>query len=271
MIHVSNIPIGGKAPLVFILGPCVIESETATLHIAESLKKNCPYPFLFKASFDKANRSSIDSFRGPGLKKGLSILKQVKKTFQIPVTTDIHEPSQAPIAAEIVDLLQIPAFLCRQTDLLVAAAKTGRPINVKKGQFLAPKDMSQVIEKIKRSGPSPILVTERGSCFGYHNLVFDPRSIDILKSLQVPVCFDASHSLQLPGKLLTSSSGEARYVPFLAKSAIVCGANALFIETHPNPKLAKSDAKTQWPLPLLWPLLESLHKLHVHMNHENIL
>jgi 2-dehydro-3-deoxyphosphooctonate aldolase (KDO 8-P synthase) len=262
MIKVGNIQIGGKAPLVFILGPCVMESESLVLECAERLQEICPYPFIFKSSFDKANRSSIHSFRGPGLEKGLSLLQKVKDQFHLPVTTDIHTPEQASPSAEVIDLIQIPAFLCRQTDLILESAKTGKPLNVKKGQFVAPHDMNQVVFKVKEAENPNLMLTERGFSFGYNNLVCDMRGIPIMKNFGVPVCFDASHSVQLPGGLGNVSSGDRHFIPTLAKSAIAAGADAIFIETHPDPDKAKSDSKSQWPLDKLRPLLDLLYNLH---------
>lgn len=271
MIRVANTQIGGDAPLVFILGPCVMESESLVLECAERLKEICPYPFIFKSSFDKANRSSIHSFRGPGLDIGLSILQKVKDRFKLPVTTDIHTPDQAAPAANVVDLLQIPAFLCRQTDLILAAAATQKSLHIKKGQFVAPHDMRGVVEKVREIGNPNLLLTERGYSFGYNNLVCDMRSIPIMKQFGTPVCFDASHSVQLPGGLGHASSGERAYIPTLAKSAIAAGADAIFIETHPNPDAAKSDAQSQWPLDKLRPLLDTLYQLHQFLRaHETI-
>ncbi len=262
MIKVGDIEIGQGKPLVFILGPCVMESEDFVMECAGRLKEICPYPFIFKASFDKANRSSIKSFRGPGLEKGLEYLKRVKQEFGLPVTTDIHQTDQVRPAAEVLDLIQIPAFLCRQTDLILEAAKTGLPLNVKKGQFVAPHDMSQVVFKVREMNNQNLMLTERGFSFGYNNLVCDMRGIPMMKSFGTPVCFDASHSVQLPGGLGTASSGDRTYIPTLAKAAVAAGVDAVFIETHPNPDLAKSDPKSQWPLNQLRPLLELLYELH---------
>ncbi len=262
MIKINDIKIGKGNPLVFILGPCVMESESLVLECAERLKEICPYPFIFKSSFDKANRSSINSFRGPGLEKGLTILQKVKTQFNLPVTTDIHLPEQAKPAAEVIDLIQIPAFLCRQTDLILESAKTGKPLNVKKGQFVAPHDMNQVVFKVKEMNNPNLILTERGFSFGYNNLVCDMRGIPIMKGFGVPVCFDASHSVQLPGGLGHASSGDRTFIPTLAKAAIAAGADLIFIETHPNPDLAKSDSKSQWPLENLRSLLDLLYELH---------
>lgn len=271
MMNVRNIKIGKGRPLVFILGPCVMESEAFVLECAERLAQICPYPFIFKASFDKANRSSIHSFRGLGLEKGLQILEKVKSKFNLPVTSDIHTPDQAKPAGEVLDLIQIPAFLCRQTDLILEAAKTGKPLNVKKGQFVAPHDMNQVVLKVREVNNPNLMLTERGFSFGYNNLVCDMRGIPIMKSFGTPVCFDASHSVQLPGGLGHASSGDRTFIPTLAKAAVAAGVNAVFIETHPNPDAAKSDAASQWPLDTLRPLLDLLHELHQFLGkHETI-
>jgi 2-dehydro-3-deoxyphosphooctonate aldolase (KDO 8-P synthase) len=240
----NNISVGGNSPFVLIAGPCVIEDEKMVFETAKYIKsvtEELNIPFVFKASYDKANRSSIHSFRGPGLEKGLETLKKIKEELSIPVTSDIHEPNQVEQAAEVLDILQIPAFLCRQTDLLVAAAKTGKPINVKKGQFLAPWDMSNVITKIKEAGNDQILLTERGSTFGYNNLVVDMRSIIELKKFDVPVVFDGTHSVQIPGGQGTTTGGKREYVPYLSKAAVSIGIDALFLEVHPDPDNAKSD------------------------------
>ncbi len=261
MIEIKNIRVEKEGPLVFILGPCVIESEEVAMKTAEALVENCPYPFIYKSSFDKANRSSIHSYRGPGMKEGLRILQKVKETFDIPVTTDIHLPEQAEPVAEVVNLIQIPAFLCRQTDLLVASAKTGVPLHVKKGQFVAPSDMRHVVSKLKESGCDKIILTDRGSSFGYNNLVSDMRAIPIMKSLGTFVCYDATHSLQLPGGMGQESGGERRYLPFLSRAAVAAGADLVYMETHPDPKNAKCDASTQMPLDELFPLLDALTHL----------
>lgn len=256
-IKVKDFVVGANSELLFFSGPCVIESEEHAMRCAEQLKtlfEKKGVPFVFKSSFDKANRSSIHSYRGPGLEEGLRILEKVKLSFDVPVVTDIHLPEQAKAVGEVVDVVQIPAYLCRQTDLLVAAAKTKKVVKVKKGQFLAPWDMKNVIEKIKESGNDQILLTERGSCFGYNNLVCDMRSIPAMQELGYPVCFDASHAVQLPGALGSSTGGDAKYIPTLAKSAVAAGANALFIESHNDPKKALCDATSVM-------LFEDLEKL----------
>lgn len=261
MIKIADITLSPSSPLLFILGPCVIESEELAMKTAAKLVEISPAPFIYKSSFDKANRSSLTSFRGVGIEQGLKILQRVKEEFKIPVVTDIHLPDEAAEVASVCDMIQIPAFLCRQTDLLVAAAKTGKPLLVKKGQFMSPQEMKNVVEKIRESGNDQILLTERGFCLGYNNLVVDMRSIPIMKALGCPVCFDASHSIMLPGGHGTSSSGQIEFLPTLAKSAVAAGASAIFIETHPNPKEAKSDRDSQIPLDELAPLLETLYEL----------
>ncbi len=256
----ENLFIGEKFPLTLIGGPCVIESEDFTLKMAEEIKKICDrlsLSFIFKASFDKANRTSIESFRGQNLETGLKILQKVKTEVGVPVLTDIHESYQASIVAEVVDVLQIPAFLCRQTDLLVAAAQTGRAINVKKGQFLAPWDMKNVVEKLVSGGAKNILLTERGSSFGYNTLVVDFRSLPQMRNLGYPVVFDATHSVQMPGGGGNKSSGQREFVPYLAKAAIAIGIDALFMEIHENPEQALSDGPNMVKLADLESLLKS--------------
>lgn len=242
-IKLKNFEIGGDR-LTILAGPCVIETQNILEQTAEKLKEITQIlgiNFVFKASFDKANRSSIDSYRGPGLEKGVEMLKQIKSDFEIPIVTDIHAPEQAAIAAEVADIIQIPAFLCRQTDLLVAAAQTGKIINIKKGQFLAPEQMKSIIKKVEDSGNSNILLTERGTTFGYNNLVSDFRAIPIMQNLGYPVIFDATHSVQLPGAKGSSSGGDRKFAPILAKAAVASGANGLFFEVHPNPNEALCD------------------------------
>ncbi len=242
-IKVDKAIFGGKQ-LAFIAGPCVIESVEGTMDLAEKLvklAKELKVPFVFKASFDKANRTSIDSYRGPGILDGLEILKEVRDRFNVPVLTDIHEAWQAEFVADVVDILQIPAFLCRQTDLLVAAAETGRVINVKKAQFLAPEDMRNVIAKIEASGNTNIILTERGSSFGYNNLVADMRSLLVMREFGYPVVFDATHSVQRPGGAGKTSGGDGRWAPALARAAVATGVDGIFMETHVNPAEALSD------------------------------
>ncbi|MFW6139941.1 MAG: 3-deoxy-8-phosphooctulonate synthase [Acidobacteriota bacterium] len=260
----KELSIGGLNPLFLIAGPCVIESEEHAFFMASEINKICQeikFPFIFKSSFDKANRSSIDSYRGPGLKQGLRILHGIKKDLNIPVLSDIHEPWQAEKAAEILDIIQIPAFLCRQTDLIIEAAKTGKPLNIKKGQFLSPPEMKNVIEKILRQNNDDIILTERGTCFGYHNLVFDVRSIPIMKKWGFPVVMDASHSVQNPGGKGSSSGGETEFIPYLAKAGISVGADGVFIEVHDHPAKARSDPSNSLILKGLESLLKSLLKI----------
>ncbi len=242
-VKTSNRTIGCGKFAVFA-GPCVAESRDLCLQVAEHLTKVCDklgVQYIFKASFDKANRSSGESFRGPGIDAGLTMLSAVKDEFGLPVVTDVHESAQAAQVAAVADFLQIPAFLCRQTDLLVACAATGRPVNVKKGQFLAPEDMAGVIGKLRAAGCKDILLTERGTTFGYHNLVVDMRSLAAMRALGVPVVFDATHSVQLPGGLGKASGGQRQYVPYLARAAAAVGIDALFLEVHPDPDHALSD------------------------------
>lgn len=249
-------------PVFFLIaGPCVIESYDTTFLIAHSLKNistRLNIPLIFKASFDKANRTSIQSYRGPGFDKGLSILDEIKKSLDIPVISDIHLPDQAEKAAGILDVIQIPAFLCRQTDLILAACRTGLPVNIKKGQFLSPHDCRNILNKAKQTGNPHISITERGSSFGYNNLVVDFRSIPIIKQMGAPVVFDATHSVQLPGGAAEASSGERQYVPVLAKAAIAAGADGIFIETHPEPEKALCDGPNSFPLSDMESLLSTL-------------
>lgn len=249
-IKLKNFEIGADK-LTILAGPCAIESQDILNKTAEKLKtvtEKLGINYVFKSSFDKANRSSITSFRGPGLEDGLEMLAKVKKEFDLPIVTDIHTPDQAAIAAEVADILQIPAFLCRQTDLLVAAAKTGKIVNIKKGQFLAPEQMLPLIKKVEDSGNYNILVTDRGTSFGYNNLVVDFRAIPIMQSFGYPVVFDATHSVQLPGANGCSSGGDRRFVPVLAKAAMAVGADTLFFEVHPEPDKALCDGPNMIPL-----------------------
>lgn len=244
---------------IVIAGSCVIESEGIVMKIAEALKEiadELPIDFYFKASFDKANRTSINSFRGPGMEQGLKILQKVKDTYQLKIVTDIHEPSQAQAVAEIADIIQIPAFLCRQTDLLVAAAKTGRCIHVKKAQFLAPWDMKNVVCKLEESGNRSIMLCERGTSFGYNTLVVDMTSIVEMKKFGYPVIFDGTHSVQKPGGNGTSTSGNREYVPYLVKAAVAAGADGVFLETHFDPNKALSDGANMIRLSDVKPLIE---------------
>ena len=249
-----------------IAGPCAIESEALTLQIAAHMKDVCSrlhIPYTFKASFDKANRTSLSGYRGLGMEEGLRILQRVKDAYGLPVCTDIHEPWQAQQAAAVADILQIPAFLCRQTDLLVAAARTGRIVNIKKAQFLAPWDMKNCGEKVRAAGNDRVMLTERGTCFGYNNLVVDFTSIAEMKKTGVPVIFDATHSVQKPGGNGTSTGGNRAYAPLLARAAIAAGADGLFFETHPDPDSAKSDGANMVPLDEMEPLLATLQKIYL--------
>ena len=253
---------GIEHPLFLIAGPCVVESRDLQMETAARLKEICSrlgIPFIFKSSFDKANRSSGKSFRGPGMEKGLQILADVRSTLGVPVLTDIHEKEEAKPVAEVVDVLQTPAFLCRQTDFIRAAASTGKPVNIKKGQFLSPQEMKNVVNKARdASGQDNILVCERGFSFGYGNLVSDMRSLAIMRDTGSPVVFDATHSVQLPGGQGTSSGGQREFVPVLARAAVAAGIAGLFMETHPDPSKALSDGPNAWPLDLVEPLLQSL-------------
>ena len=235
----------GDGRLTFIAGPCVIESRAMALDLAKrltALSEKLGVKYIFKASFDKANRTSVDSFRGPGIDKGLEILAEVRATFDVPVLTDVHEPWQCAVAAQVCDVLQIPAFLARQTDLVVAAGETGAVVNVKKGQFMAPEDMTNVVRKIESTGNRRIVLCERGASFGYRNLVADMRSLLIMRELGYPVVMDATHSVQRPGGLGTGSGGDGKYAPAIARAAVATGVDGVFMETHVNPKVAKSDA-----------------------------
>jgi len=252
---------GKGKPLFFIMGPCVIENRHHTLYMAEMLTKianELQIPFVFKASYDKANRTSIQSFRGPGLDEGLKILQEVRETFHMPILTDVHEVSQVNAVAEVVDILQIPAFLSRQTDLIAAAAKSGKIVNIKKGQFLAPCDMREAVKKCVDSGNENVILTERGTCFGYNNLIADMRAIPIMQELDVPVVFDATHSAQLPGGRGTETGGMRSYIPYVAKAAVAAGADGIFMEIHHNPDKALSDSATQWPLDKTFKLVADL-------------
>lgn len=248
-----------------IAGPCVIESEEMVLSIAEQMKKMADelgIPYTFKASFDKANRTSINSFRGPGLEKGLEILQKVKDVYSLPICTDIHEAWQAEPVSKVADIIQIPAFLCRQTDLLVAAAKTGKCINIKKAQFLAPWDMKNCVEKVCQSGNNNVMLCERGTSFGYNTLVVDMTGLRVMKEFEVPVIFDATHSVQKPGGNGSSTGGNRQYVEYLAKAAIAVGVDGLFMETHPDPDNAKSDGPNMVPLGDMKELLIKLKKVY---------
>jgi 2-dehydro-3-deoxyphosphooctonate aldolase (KDO 8-P synthase) len=257
-VKINNIEIGKGSPLVLIAGPCVIESEKIVLHTCEKIKEittKLKIPFIFKSSYSKVNRLNIGSYSGPGIGKGLEILEKVKKRFEVPILTDIHNPGEAEPVAEVADILQIPAFLCRQTDLVLAAAKTGKAVNLKKGQFMAPEDMASIAQKAESAGNENIFLTERGTFFGYHNLVVDMRSLVIMKNLGYPVVFDATHSLQLPGAGGGFSGGQPQFILPLARAAVACGCDALFIETHPDVKNALCDKDSMLPLQKLEALL----------------
>lgn len=260
-VQVQDIMIGGKNPLALIAGPCVIESAERSLKIGRAVKSiadRLGIPYIFKASFDKANRSSFDSFRGPGLEAGLAILAGIKAELGVPVLSDIHGLEQIKPAAQVLDVLQIPAFLCRQTDLVYQAAATGKAVNVKKGQFLAPADMKNVVNKIREAGNENILLTERGATFGYNNLVVDMRSLPIMRSFGYPVVLDATHSVQLPGGAGTSSGGQREYVEYLTRAAVAVGIDALFMEVHDNPAEALSDGPNMLYIEQLEPLLKDV-------------
>ncbi len=260
-VKIGAVEIGGGAPLALIAGPCVIESETHTRKMAEELRRLCAdlrLPFIFKVSYDKANRSSLGGTRGPGPEEGLAILGRVRRDLGVPVLSDVHTAAETAAAAEILDVIQIPAFLCRQTDLLLAAGATGKPVNVKKGQFLAPWDMKNVLAKVESTGNRQILLTERGASFGYNNLVSDMRSLPIMRGLGAPVVFDATHSVQLPGGQGDRSGGQAELAPVLARSAVAAGVDAVFLETHDHPEAALCDGPNMIPLDRLRELLEDL-------------
>jgi 2-dehydro-3-deoxyphosphooctonate aldolase (KDO 8-P synthase) len=264
-VTINDITIGNGAPLAFIVGPCVIESAQHALETADAIRdigRRCAVPVIFKASYDKANRTSRASFRGPGLEAGLAVLQDVKAHTGLPLLTDIHEPDHAAVAAQVVDVLQIPAFLCRQTDLLVAAARTGKAVNVKKGQFMAPRDMRHVVAKIAAEGNDQILLTERGVSFGYNNLVVDMRALPMLRELGYPVIFDVTHSLQLPGGGDGVTAGLAEYIEPLASAGVAAGVDAVFMEVHQNPSQAKSDAANALRLDALEPLIRKLVRIH---------
>ena len=263
-IKVGNV-IFGKDNLGIIAGPCVIENRDHSLEMSYAIKEvseDVGIPIIFKSSFDKANRTSIKSFRGPGIQEGMRILSDVKTETGLKVLTDIHSPDQAGLVSDVVDIIQIPAFLSRQTDLLIASAKTGKPINIKKGQFLAPWDVEHIVKKVEESGSQNILLTDRGTQFGYNNLVADMRAIPLMKQFGYPVIFDATHSAQLPGGSGGHSSGMRDMIPTLARAAVAAGCNGVFMEVHNNVDQAKSDAATQWPLDKLATLLIELKKIH---------
>jgi 2-dehydro-3-deoxyphosphooctonate aldolase (KDO 8-P synthase) len=261
----ADVRCGGDAPLLVIAGTCVIESRDSALahaHALAEITRSLELPLVFKASFDKANRTSLQSYRGPGIERGLEILAEVREETGLPVLSDVHESGQCAQAAEVIDILQIPAFLCRQTDLLLAAAATGRAVNVKKGQFLAPWDVGPVVEKLRSGGAKVILLTERGSSFGYNNLTTDMRSIPLMQRYGVPVVFDATHSAQRPGDLGESSGGDPEFIPTLARAAVAAGADAVFMEVHEDPSRALSDGASALRLDRVEPLLRDLAEIH---------
>ena len=266
-MNLCGFDVGLHRPLFLIAGPCVVESRQLQVEVAGELKAICAslaMPFIFKSSFDKANRSSHTSFRGPGMDEGLRILDEVRRQVDIPVLTDVHTVDEIATVAAVVDVLQTPAFLCRQTDFIQAVARSGKPVNIKKGQFLAPEDMKQVVAKARAaSGSDNILVCERGASFGYHNLVSDMRSLAIMRDTGCPVVFDATHSVQLPGGQGTSSGGQREFVPVLARAAVAAGVAGIFMETHPQPEKALSDGPNAWPLARMRALLETLKELDV--------
>lgn len=268
-VPVADFFVGENEPLTLVSGPCVIESEEHCLKCAEELKKiigRFPVNFIFKASYDKANRSAHSSFRGVGIDKGLQILERVRKEFGLPIVTDVHSPEEATTAGAVCDVIQIPAFLCRQTDLLLAAGQTQAAVQVKKGQFLAPWDVGNIIEKLKSVGNEKIILVERGVSFGYNTLVSDMRSIPIMQGFGYPVCFDATHSVQQPGGLGKTTGGQREYIPTLAKAAVASGANAIFMEAHPDPKNSKSDAASILDFKDLPALLDTLVRLYEIVN-----
>jgi 2-dehydro-3-deoxyphosphooctonate aldolase (KDO 8-P synthase) len=264
-VKLCGFDVGLDRPLFVIAGPCVVESEALQLDVAGTLNEICKslhIRFIFKSSYDKANRSSHASFRGPGIDEGLRILAEVRRQIGVPVLTDIHDVDEIAKVAPVVDVLQTPAFLCRQTDFIQAVARAGKPVNIKKGQFLAPEDMLQVVAKAKAaSGTDNIMVCERGASFGYHNLVSDMRSLAIMRATGCPVVFDATHSVQLPGGQGTSSGGQREFVPVLARAAVAAGVAGVFMETHPDPAKALSDGPNAWPLPRMRALLETLMEI----------
>ncbi len=263
-VNINNFQIGGNAPLVLISGPCVIEDYETTFKIASFLKETTDklhIPLIFKASYDKANRTSLKSFRGSGINDGLKILKHIKEELDIPILSDVHTIDEIELASEVLDIIQIPAFLCRQTDLIQSAARTGKPLNIKKGQFLAPWDIDNVVEKIMASGNDQILITERGVMFGYNNLVVDFRGIKIMRDAGWPVIFDATHSIQLPGGAGTSSDGQREFAPILSRAAVAAGVDGIFLEVHTDPDNALCDGPNSLKLDTLYELLSTLKSI----------
>ena len=265
IIHIGDITVGPGQPFILIAGPCVIENAETTLSIASCLKnitRDLDIPFLFKSSYDKANRTSIDSFRGPGISKGLNILKEIKDQLHIKILSDVHRISEIDQAVQVLDVIQVPAFLCRQTDFLLEIARTGKPVNIKKGQFMAPWDMANVVEKVTSAGNHQILLTERGTMFGYNNLTVDFRGIKIMQDIGFPVIFDITHSVQLPGGSGTSSGGQREFAPLLAKAGIAAGANGIFMEVHLDPANALCDGPNSLRLDALSEMLIQLKAIH---------
>jgi 2-dehydro-3-deoxyphosphooctonate aldolase (KDO 8-P synthase) len=263
-MELCGFQVGLDRPLFLIAGPCVVESERLQLETAETLQRiaeDLGIPFIFKSSFDKANRSSMNSFRGLGITEGLRILDRVKETLGVPVLTDVHEDSPLDEVCDVVSVLQTPAFLCRQTNFILGVCNRGLPVNIKKGQFLAPHDMQNVVDKARSTGNAGIMVCERGASFGYNNLVSDMRSLAIMRQTGCPVVYDATHSVQMPGGLGTSSGGQREMVPVLARAAVAAGISGLFMETHPDPAAARSDGPNSWPLHLMKPLLTELRRI----------
>jgi 2-dehydro-3-deoxyphosphooctonate aldolase (KDO 8-P synthase) len=275
LVDINTLP-GGRPilagpgqPLLLIAGPCVLESGDLCWNVAWEMKAVCErlgISYVFKASFDKANRTSLNSFRGPGLKKGLRQLCRIRQEIKVPVLSDVHESNQIDLAMECLDIIQIPAFLCRQTDLLTAAAKSGRPVNLKKGQFLSPWDMKHAVDKVRAAGNERILLTERGSCFGYNNLVVDMRSLPVMRSFGCPVIFDATHSVQLPGGMGGTSGGQRKFIPALTRAAMAAGIDGLFMEVHPEPDKALCDGPNSIPLDKVEPLLRQLLEIRNAVN-----
>jgi 2-dehydro-3-deoxyphosphooctonate aldolase (KDO 8-P synthase) len=269
LIKIGSIVTGQGAPLILISGPCVIENYETTREIAASLKEitaGLEIPLIFKASYDKANRTSVNSFRGPGLVDGLNILAEIKKEFDVPILSDVHRISEIEAAARVLDIIQIPAFLCRQTDVITAVAQTGKPVNIKKGQFLAPWDISNVVEKITSTGNRRILITERGTMFGYNNMVVDFRGFMIMRRTGYPVIFDATHSVQLPGGAGTSSGGQRDFAPMLARAAVAAGVDGIFMEVHKDPDQALCDGPNSLKLDTIYDLLAQLKSIHRTIN-----
>jgi 2-dehydro-3-deoxyphosphooctonate aldolase (KDO 8-P synthase) len=263
-VRIGDLRVGDGEPLLLIAGPCVIESRDAALRAAERIREiadRTGFPCVYKSSYDKANRTSVDSYRGPGIEEGLAILARVREETGLPVLSDVHGPAEAEAAGEVLDVVQVPAFLCRQTDLLLAAARTGRPVNVKKGQFLAPEDTRPIVEKVRSVPGAQLLLTERGTTLGYHNLVVDFRGLSIMRDLGVPVVFDGTHSTQRPGGLGRESGGDRAMIPPLVRAAVAAGCDALFLETHEAPERARCDAATQLPLGRLEGLLGEVRRI----------